>query len=61
MAFLLFYRTLIDTEAKFSCGFGWASLAHKLEQISLTRFKEHMIKSKQALSHVIEKIIHSNN
>lgn len=50
-------RTLIDTNAKFHCGLGrWTGIPARLEGLGVSRFKEHLQKSRKALMYVVERI-----
>lgn len=45
--------TLIETEARFHCNFGWWGLASRLEAMGASRFKDHLHKSREALLYVL--------
>ena len=52
-----FYRSVIDTQAKFNCGLGrWTGIPGKLEGLGVNRFRDHLAKSRQSLKYVVEKL-----
>ena len=50
-------RTVIDTQAKFHCGLGrWTGIPGRLEGLGVSKFKDHLQKSRQSLMYVVERI-----
>lgn len=50
-------RTTIDTQAKFHCALGrWTGIPGRLEGLGVTKFKDHLHKSRQSLAYVAERI-----
>lgn len=52
--------TLIETQARFNCNFGWLGLAGRLENLGAKKFKDHLQRSKEALLYVLERICKSD-
>lgn len=46
----------METEARITSRFGWG-LTSKLEKVGLQRFREHLLKSREAMVYVLDRII----